>query len=105
MRAAMDETMRRREIQQRYNEENHITPRSIVKPIHETISTEIAAEDVAEYAPEMPEKEEFTLADVQALLISMDVEMRKAAEELDFERAAALRDRIRAMRQEYGIQA
>ncbi|MDY3051757.1 MAG: excinuclease ABC subunit UvrB [Ndongobacter sp.] len=105
MRAAMDETMRRREIQQRYNEENHITPRSIVKPIHETISTEIAAEAVAEYAPEMPEKEEFTLADVQALLISMDVEMRKAAEELDFERAAALRDRIRAMRQEYGIQA
>ncbi|MCI6660030.1 excinuclease ABC subunit UvrB [Peptoniphilaceae bacterium SGI.137] len=106
MRFAMEETERRRAIQQKYNEDHGITPKSIVKEVRAVISTEIAAEESKAYVPELPEgesREEFTMEDIRALLTSMDIEMRKAAEELDFERAAGIRDAIRDMKKEYGI--
>lgn len=105
MKAAMEETERRRKIQQAYNEEHGITPKTIQKEIHAAISTEIAAEELKDYAGEVPvsEKEEISKEDLQEMIVNMDVEMRRAAEELDFERAASIRDAIRAMKKEYGL--
>ncbi|WP_288554853.1 excinuclease ABC subunit UvrB [uncultured Levyella sp.] len=105
MKAAMEETERRRKIQQAYNEEHGIIPTTIQKEIHAAISTEIAAEELKDYADEVPvsEKEEISKEDLQKMIVNMDVEMRRAAEELDFERAASIRDAIRAMKKEYGL--
>lgn len=107
MRNAMDETAKRRKIQEAYNQEHGIVPKTIQKSIHERISTEIAAEEAEAYSPEFAElskKEEFSEEDIQKLLADMEVEMRKAAEELDFERAANIRDAIRAMQRDQQIQ-
>lgn len=105
MAAAMEETKRRRALQQAYNEEHGITPKTIQKEIHVRISTEIAAEELQEYQGALPteEKESYSREDLMQMLTTMDVEMRHAAEELDFERAARLRDAIRAMKREYGL--
>lgn len=105
MAAAMEETKRRRALQQAYNEEHGIIPTTIQKEIHARISTEIAAEELKEYQGELPteEKESYSREDLMQMITTMDVEMRRAAEELDFERAARLRDAIRAMRREYGL--
>lgn len=105
MKAAMEETERRRKIQQAYNEEHGITPKTIQKEIHAAISTEIAAEELKDYADDapVPEKEEISKEDLQEMIVNMDVEMCRAAEELDFERAASIRDAIRAMKKEYGL--
>lgn len=105
MAAAMEETKRRRALQQAYNEEHGIIPMTIQKEIHARISTEIAAEELKEYQGELPteEKESYSREDLMQMITTMDVEMRRAAEELDFERAARLRDAIRAMKREYGL--
>lgn len=105
MAAAMEETKRRRALQQAYNEEHGITPKTIQKEIHARISTEIAAEELQEYQGALPteEKESYSREDLMQMLTTMEVEMRRAAEELDFERAARLRDAIRAMKREYGL--
>ena len=105
MAAAMEETKRRRALQQAYNEEHGIIPTTIQKEIHARISTEIAAEELKEYQGELPteEKESYSREDLMQMITTMDVEMRRAAEELDFERAARLRDAIRAMKREYGL--
>lgn len=105
MAAAMKETKRRRALQQAYNEEHGIIPATIQKEIHARISTEIAAEELKEYQGELPteEKESYSREDLMQMITTMDVEMRRAAEELDFERAARLRDAIRAMKREYGL--
>lgn len=106
MQRALDETNRRREIQQNYNEEHDITPKTIVKSIHELISTGIAAEELEAYDgidDEFREKDNFSMDDIEKIIINMEVEMRKSAEELDFERAAVLRDQIKEMREQYSI--
>lgn len=105
MAAAMEETKRRRALQQAYNEEHGIIPTTIQKEIHARISTEIAAEELKEYQGELltEEKESYSREDLMQMITTMDVEMRRAAEELDFERAARLRDAIRAMKREYGL--
>lgn len=106
MQKALDETNRRREIQESYNKEHDITPKTIVKSIHELISTGIAAEDLEDYDgvdEEFMEKDSFSMDDIEKIIINMELEMRKSAEELDFERAATLRDQIRAMREQYSI--
>ncbi len=99
MRQAIDETNRRRSIQALYNEENDITPQSIVKPIdmsliaiaegdYVTVSTEEECEDLAALSPEKREK----------LLAELEQQMKEAARKFEFERAAELRDRIKAWR-------
>lgn len=106
MQRALDETNRRREIQQNYNEEHDITPKTIVKSIHELISTGIAAEELEAYDgidDGFREKDNFSMDDIEKIIINMEVEMRKSAEELDFERAAVLRDQIKEMREQYSI--
>lgn len=90
MKKAIDETNRRRSIQEAYNEEHNITPTTIKKDISEIIQITKVAEDA--------EVEEFSKDDVKDIVINMEAEMYKAAEELDFERAAALRDQISKMK-------
>lgn len=90
MKKAIDETNRRRSIQEEYNLEHGITPTTIKKNISEIIQVTKVAED--------SELEEFSKDDVKDILINMEAEMYKAAEELDFERAAALRDQISKMK-------
>ena len=83
MDAAIKETARRREIQEQYNEEHHITPKTISKEIKEVVSNEI--EDKAQ-KPKMSKKEK------ESILATLEDEMREAAKNLDFERAMELRD-------------
>ena len=83
MKEAIDETRRRREIQEAYNKEHNITPKTIIKEIPETIkfNDDIVTED------HMITKEERL-----NIISNVEAEMKKAAEELDFERAMELRD-------------
>jgi excinuclease ABC subunit B len=98
MKRAIDETNRRREIQVRYNADNGITPESIVKPIDMTL----VAIAEADY-PKVPEVEEDDSAlddpeKVAQTIARVEAEMRDAAKRFEFERAAELRDRARALR-------
>jgi len=96
MRRAIDETNRRRSIQQRYNEEHGITPATIVKAIRLGLESEISARKTAREAARLSE-EQF---DQQELLSMLEEEMLAAAEALEFERAAELRDRIKQLKQQ-----
>ena len=93
MRRAIDETERRRSIQEDFNEKHGITPTTIKKNIGEIIQITKKAEE--------EEIEEFNREDVETILINMESEMYKAAEELDFERAARLRDQIKKMKENF----
>lgn len=92
MRAAIDETNRRRAIQQAYNDANGITPQTIKKAVRDLISVSkvIAKEELRlEKDPEsMSDKE------LDALIVKIEKNMKKAATELDFETAAELRDKM-----------
>ena len=99
MQKAISETNRRRELQLRYNEENHITPESIVKPIDMSL-VQVAEADYWTPPPLDPELEQFaTVAERDAHITRLEAEMRAAAQNFEFERAAQIRDRIRALRQ------
>ena len=90
MRRAMDETARRRKIQQQYNEEHGIVPKTIKKDIRAKIeSMQAVKETTAEET------------DYMAVIADLTAEMIKAAENLEFEAAAQLRDRIRRLEKEY----
>ena len=93
MKRAIDETERRRKIQEEFNEKYGITPTTIKKNIGEIIQITKKAEE--------SEIEEFNREDIATILINMESEMYKAAEELDFERAARLRDQIRKMKENF----
>ena len=93
MQRAIDETERRRKIQEDFNKKHGITPTTIKKNIGEIIQITKKAEE--------EEIEEFKREDIATILINMESEMYKAAEELDFERAARLRDQIKKMRENF----
>ena len=98
MRNAIDETNRRREIQQAYNEANGITPQTIRKSVRDliSISQEIAREEIAwEKDPES-----MSPAELKKLIAKVEKQMKKAAAELDFEAAAELRDRMIELRKQ-----
>ena len=98
MRHCLQETDRRRAVQAAYNAEHGITPTSIVKAIDEVLSS-IYERDYVTLPVAKEEAERFrTPAERDAHLASLQEEMRGAAANLDFERAAALRDRIRDLR-------
>ncbi len=94
MQRAIDETNRRRTIQNAYNEEHHITPTSVQKGIREVISATQVAEEGVEYSDAV---ETFSLQDIDKMVAEMELAMYQAAENLDFERAAVLRDEIRKL--------
>lgn len=92
MRVAIEETQRRREIQEKYNQEHGITPQTIKKAVRDliSISREIAREEKQiEKDPESMSREE-----LEKLVAEVQKQMKKAASELNFEAAAELRDRM-----------
>lgn len=97
MNKAISETNRRRQIQKEYNEQHGITPRSIQKAIHSLIEATKAAEDTNTYKKDTS-AETLDKESIQTLIESMAKEMRLAARELEFERAAMLRDRIEELK-------
>jgi excinuclease ABC subunit B len=98
MRQAMAETDRRRTVQEAYNAAHGITPASIVKNIDDVLSSVYERDYVT--VPTAPqERDRFkTQAELEAFASGLEKEMRAAAANLEFERAAALRDRLRRLR-------
>ena len=95
MKRAMDETERRREIQQAYNHEHGIVPKTIKKPIKPLIETTLVAESSAGYAADgKRKKKKLTKKDKENLIKTLTREMQQASRALEFERAAELRDMI-----------
>lgn len=92
MQNAISETQRRRELQKKYNEEHNIIPQTIKKDIRDILQSLKPVEEKAD-----DEKK----TDYTELLAELTAEMFKAAENLDFEQAAAIRDRIRKIEKEY----
>ncbi|MBR3599329.1 MAG: UvrB/UvrC motif-containing protein, partial [Lachnospiraceae bacterium] len=93
MKTAIDETDRRRGIQQRYNEEHGITPTTVKKAIREVIeATKAAEEALSYYAGKTPL--ELTKKELADYIKKLEAEMKQAAMDLQFERAAQLRDQI-----------
>ncbi len=92
MQRAIDETSRRRSIQQQYNEEHGIVPQTVIKEIRDLISVTKVAEEVADY--DVSSYEDLSKADKELLLLKLEKEMKEAAKALDFEKAATLRDTI-----------
>ena len=88
MKRAIDETNRRREIQERYNTEHGITPKTIVKAVHDVIEVTTKEET---------EKPKRSKSDTKKLVATLTREMQKAAKMLDFELAAQLRDKIKEL--------
>ena len=86
MKIAIDETNRRRSIQEKYNTEHGIVPKTVSKAIKEAISNEIEETKV--------EKKEYSKSEIKAMISRLESEMREAASKLDFERATELRDII-----------
>jgi excinuclease ABC subunit B len=99
MKKAIDETNRRRAIQEAYNQENGITPESIVRPLEMSLAGIIEADygdfasTEAEGIPEFKSQEE-----LDGYIAKLEVDMREAAKRFEFERAAKLRDMIKELR-------
>ncbi len=96
MEQAIRETERRRAKQQEYNRRHGITPHSVVKPIEETLVRIIEADYVT--IPLEEDEEATTEAAIEERIRRLEAEMREAARQLQFERAALLRDRIKALK-------
>ena len=96
MKRAIDETNRRREIQQKYNEEHGITPQTIKKAVRDLISISKAAEARDEDFRKDPES--MDAKELGKLAKELEKKMRQAAAELNFEEAAKLRDRMKEVK-------
>jgi len=96
IKAAVSETERRRKIQQKYNEENGITPQTVRKAVRELIDTSAPKRDEKKPAA----KKKLSASERENLIRELTAEMRRCASQLEFERAAYLRDRIKKLREE-----
>ena len=96
MKRAMDETERRRTVQQAYNEEHGVTPKTIVKPVVPLIETTLVAESRASYGEDSDgkKKKKLTKKQKESLIRTLLAQMQTASRALEFERAAELRDMI-----------
>src|SRR5580698_2490947 len=101
MQRAIDETNRRREKQEYYNEENGIEPRTIIRAINDSLATILKA-DYNDLTDELsPTAEELTFntqAELDTYIAKLETEMRESAKKFEFERAATLRDTIKELR-------
>ncbi|GGE36469.1 UvrABC system protein B [Pullulanibacillus camelliae] len=100
MELAIDETKRRREIQEAYNKKHGITPQTIQKDIYDIIKATHAAEEVEEYTETQPVFNQMSKKEREQTIANMEKEMKQAAKDLDFERAAELRDIILELKAE-----
>jgi excinuclease ABC subunit B len=99
MRAAMGETDRRRAKQLAYNREHNITPESILKPVEMSLAQIVQADYVTVPADDPLFEEVGNEEQLRELIGRLETQMREAAKKFEFERAAQLRDRIRAFKQ------
>ena len=90
MKIAIDETTRRRSIQEKYNTDHNITPKNIVKEIRDAVTNDIEEEKI--------DKKKYSKRELNDMISKLEVEMREAAGRLDFERATELRDIIFELR-------
>ena len=98
MDVAIKETNRRREIQDKYNIEHNITPKSVKKDIREIIQATKVAEDNVDY-----KTEDVEITDYESFIEDLKNEMLSAADSLDFERAASIRDEIKRLKEMWGL--
>lgn len=96
MRRAIDETNRRRQLQMEFNKKHGITPKTIVKDVHDIIEATKTAERAADYKP----KKKLSRQDKVVLIEQLEDEMKEAATALEFEKAARIRDEIFRLREE-----
>jgi excinuclease ABC subunit B len=98
MRQAMDETNRRREVQRAYNEENGITPTSVIRPTDMSLAKILKADyaDLTDEAESMPDFQSQQALD--GYIANLESDMREAAKKFEFEKAAKLRDKIKELR-------
>jgi excinuclease ABC subunit B len=99
MRQAIGETSRRRAKQEAYNREHNITPLSIVKSVDMQLARIVEADYITVPADEVPVGDITNERDLQQAIVQLETQMREAAKNFEFERAAALRDRIRSLKQ------
>jgi excinuclease ABC subunit B len=95
MQKAIDETSRRRKIQIEYNKEHNITPETIKKQIYSGLQDKLKARQAAQNAISLSEDE----YDAAEIAVQIEKEMLEAAEKLDFERAAFLRDQLKELKE------
>ncbi|HEY4602094.1 MAG TPA: excinuclease ABC subunit UvrB [Cerasibacillus sp.] len=101
MQVAIEETKRRREIQQAYNEKHGIVPTTIQKEVRDVIRATMVAEDAEKtYEPKAKQFHKMPKRDKEKVLQNMEKEMREAAKALDFEKAAELRDLLFELKSE-----
>jgi excinuclease ABC subunit B len=98
MKQAMDETSRRRLVQTQYNEANGITPQSIIKPIDMSLARIVEADYVAVPNIDEPEEAPVSAEERVKLIEKLEKQMREAAKRFEFEKAAQLRDRVKALK-------
>lgn len=98
MKAAMDETQRRRLVQEEYNEEHGITPTTIVKAIESTLVTAYEA-DYFKVPLNLDAFDEYSPKQLKETIAQLEQEMRQSARDMKFEQAAELRDRIKYLRE------
>jgi excinuclease ABC subunit B len=99
MRQAIGETNRRRAKQEVYNREHNITPQSIIKSVDMQLAAIVEADYVTVPADDAVIGEIKSEDDLQRVIVQLEGQMREAAKNFEFERAATLRDRIRALKQ------
>ena len=102
MRAAIDETKRRRTLQQQYNQEHHITPHTIKKKISAAISVTSGTPENADEPENEVEFSKMSRAEQHELINNLEQQMQRAAKELNYEEAATLRDTIMELKLQIG---
>jgi len=100
MQRAIDETNRRRKIQLDYNQRHNITPQTIQKPIYDMLYTEEVDLEEEDYVVREGKEKYLPKGSLNTLLKSLKNEMKQAARQLDFEKAALLRDEIKRLKKE-----
>ena len=98
MKVAIDETKRRRKIQEDYNEEHNIEPQTIVKAIDATLVTAYEA-DYFKVPLELDKYDEYSPKQLRETIASLEHEMREAAKNMKFEQAAEVRDRVKYLKE------
>ncbi len=99
MKQAIDETNRRRAKQLAYNEEHHITPQSIVKSVDMKLAAIVEADYITVPTEDLLPEKIHSADELRQVITQLETQMREAAKKFEFERAAGLRDKIRALQQ------